>query len=431
MAVILAASLGCEGALDGPSFGDAALDVSPHDTGGPLDGPGPETPPGKLDGPQHDSGDAAKQPPDTGAPRDKALPDKALSDKTLPDKAPPDKAQPACPAGHKRVGGVCVPSCVTAGGDTCTSSATTLCLGLPQLTSHDCAICCKRPAYPSAGVFGFHVVTKWNTYAWDSILALAKSNPKVIIASQNPQAGVAYTSWARNIHPTQFATPTAMADAMHKAFVTNVNSPRVILIDELKSTTQPYIKAVADRMRTVYPQWKGRWGAYLVNGTAVSYPSLAAGIDALLMAGAIIVPEMYPHKSSYCKSGTSAGARDKWLGEFFRGSGGAFPQGRFHWLVQRRTYRKSASALPIVFGVTDSFVGGSGASVFIDRMFYVWVTRSGYPGTISLANGGPGAWKWDHPAMSNTSRDLAFAQSYQHYVVQGKKTSRLGQVKCP
>ena len=421
LTAIILASASCEGALIGAIPGDAARDGQPVgavDSAasdaldlGPRDGPALENPPGNPDGPRPDRGDAASPPPDRGAT--------------------PDKAPPPCPAGHKRINGVCVPSCGTAGGNTCTNHATTLCLGLPQLTSYDCPVCCKLPSYPPAAMFSFHIVTHWNPYAWDSILGLAKSNPRILIASQNPQAGVAYTSWARNIHPSQFATPTAMADAMHLTFVTNVNSPRIILIDELKTSTEAYIKAVADRMRTVYPQWKGRWGAYLVNGASISYPNLTAGIDALLVAGAFIVPEMYPHKSSYCSSGTSAGAQDKWLGEFFRGSGGAFPQGRFHWLVQRRTYRASTSHLPILFGVADSFVGGSGASVFIDRMFYVWVTRSGYPGTLSSANGGPGAWKWDYPAMSNTSRDLAFAQSYQHYVVQGLKTSRLGQVTCP
>jgi hypothetical protein len=59
------------------------------------------------------------------------------------------------------------------------------------------------------------------------------------------------------------------------------------------------------------------------------------------------------------------------------------------------------------------------------------VTRSGYPSIISLQNGGPGAWKWDGPYVSSTSRDLAFAQSFEHYVVQGKSSSRLGPVSCP
>jgi hypothetical protein len=85
----------------------------------------------------------------------------------------------------------------------------------------------------------------------------------------------------------------------------------------------------------------------------------------------------------------------------------------------------------VLFGVHDMYMDGEAPAVFLDRMFYVWVTRSGYPSVLDLAvGGGPGAWKWDQPYMSNTSRDLAFAESFDHYAVRGDRTSRLGQVQC-
>lgn len=342
-----------------------------------------------------------------------------------------DHGPQSCPAHHKRVGGTCLPSCGTAGGNTCTSSATTLCLGLPQLTSHDCQVCCARPSYPTIGPSGFHTITAAKLTTWDAILALSSSHAGQLIAAQNQPPGVSANRWAKNIHTSHYATPEAMADAMHLTFVKGGGAPLAMLIDEVKTSTEGYIKTVADRMRTVYPQWKGRWGAYLVNGTAVAYPNLATGIDALLQADAIIAVELYPYLTDYCSSGTTTAARDKWLGDFFHGSRGAFPQGRFHWLAQRRAAKGSASHLTVVFGVTDKFVGGSGAAKLIDRMFYVWITRSGYPSIISLQGGGPGAWKWDGPYVSSTSRDLAFAQSFEHYVVQGKISSRLGPVSCP
>ena len=65
-------------------------------------------------------------------------------------------------------------------------------------------------------------------------------------------------------------------------------------------------------------------------------------------------------------------------------------------------------------------------------MFYVWVTRTDHADLFTLADGypGPGAYKWDDPSMSNTSRDLAFEESYEHYVVTGDHTSMDGQVDC-
>lgn len=286
------------------------------------------------------------------------------------------------------------------------------------------------PSLPPMGPSGFHTVTAANLATWNSILTLSQSQSQTLIAAQNQPPGVPASKWVKNIHPSQYATPQAMADAMHLLFVTGTG-PVAILIDEVKTSTESYIVTVADRMRTVYPQWTGRWGAYLVNGTAIAYPNLAPAIDALLEADAIIAVEMYPYLADYCAGGATTVARDIWLGDFFHGSRGAFPQGRFHWLAQRRAAKSSASHLTVVFGITDKFVGGSGAAVFIDRMFYVWATRSNYPSTISLQNGGPGAWKWDGPAVGNTSRDLAFAESFQHYVVQGKTSSRLGPVACP
>ena len=68
--------------------------------------------------------------------------------------------------------------------------------------------------------------------------------------------------------------------------------------------------------------------------------------------------------------------------------------------------------------------------MFLDRIFYVLLTRSYHDWTMSLEHGGPGAYKWDSPAMSNTSRDVAFYDAYVHYVVNGKHSSRLGQVAC-
>ena len=98
-------------------------------------------------------------------------------------------------------------------------------------------------------------------------------------------------------------------------------------------------------MRDRYPQHAGRWGCYLVNGTNVGYPGLNPAIDALLDARAMIACELYAKQADYNAAGDTKGERDIWLGDFFRGSRGAFRQGRLHWLVQRRKSRGSRLAL--------------------------------------------------------------------------------------
>jgi hypothetical protein len=275
---------------------------------------------------------------------------------------------------------------------------------------------------------GHHIVHIDDVWAWDSILALADADLGPMITSQNKPPALAWERWARNIHTSWYATGEEMADAIDAILSPPGAAPMKVLIDELSSGSLAQVEACALRMAAVYPQWAGRWGAYVVNGTNVAYPGLNPAIDALLDADALIAVEMYPAQSAYCAAGAGAGDRDVWLGEWFRGTS---TQGRFHWLNERRTARGSSSQLSVLFGVTDTYMNGAAPAVFLDRMFYVWATRTGHRWAILQANGGPGAWKWDQPYMSNTSRDLAFAESFQHYSVAGLTTSRLGQVSCP
>ncbi len=276
---------------------------------------------------------------------------------------------------------------------------------------------------------GFHTVVRDEPYAWDSILALAQGGAGPIIASQNRPDSVPHTRWTRHIHDGHFPDGVALAEAIHQAF-SDVEPPLRVMIDELSSDSIGKVAQAAKHLRKNYPQYRGRWGAYVVYGTAVSYARLNPAIDALLDAGAAISVEMYPHQSAYCASGRTSAERDRWLAAYFRGGEGAFPQARFKWLAERRRVLGSDSHLSVLFGVTDRFADGRYPSVFIDRMFYVWANLSRHRGALLIENGGPGAWKWDLPFMSNTSRDLAFAESLRHYSIQGKLSSRLGAVRC-
>jgi hypothetical protein len=299
-----------------------------------------------------------------------------------------------------------------------------------------------RPSEPPLVPSSFQIVHKDFVTSWDSILPLAQANAYVLIASQNKPDSVTHAQWAQNItseygvdagNIVPFSSGEEMADFIHAQFQKGATAPRRIMIDELRSNTKDRVHGCAVAMATKYPQWRGRWGAYLVHGANVSYPGLntdpTPAIDALLDAGATLSAEMYPARSQYCAAGTTTAQRDEWLGAFFRGSKGAFPQGRFHWLSERKVARKSDSQLSLLFGVIDTYMTGSGPAVFLDRMFYIWRTKSGYPSVLLPGGGGVGAYKWHD--QSPSSRDLAFAQSFEHYVVQGQTTSLKGQVSCP
>lgn len=273
-----------------------------------------------------------------------------------------------------------------------------------------------------------------DTGYWDSIQEIVVNNAVPLIAAQNRPTTVSNTEWCQNISETWYSTGAEMADAIAGG-LGQPAPPAVIMIDELRGNSIGKVYDCANRMRTVYPQYEARWGAYIVNGYNVAYPNLnpssTPAIDELLRANAILACEFYAKRSDYCVSASSAAGRDQWLEDFFVGSQGSFPQGRFRWLVQRRNnVIGSASRLTAVFGVTDNFMDGSNPAIFLDRMFYVWVARTGYRGTLLADNGGAGSWKWDSQAVGTTGRDLAFRDSWNHYCLNGSTSSRLGQVPC-
>lgn len=259
----------------------------------------------------------------------------------------------------------------------------------------------------------FNIISADSPYHWDALLAL----PAGYIAAQNPPPGVPNERWAQNISVEWYGNGDIMADAI----AGGLNAGRaVIMIDELRSESITKVDSCARAMRSRYPQHAGRWGCYLVTGTNVAYPGLQPAIDSLLDARAMIACEMYAKQSEYNAAGDTKAERDTWLGDYFRGSRGEFQnQGRIHWLAERRKGRGSDSHLSVLFGVTDKYVSDYS---FLDRMFYVFVNKSGYRGLLLADNGGAGAWKWDAPELSSSSRDVRFATSWDWYCRQGKTT---------
>lgn len=259
----------------------------------------------------------------------------------------------------------------------------------------------------------YNIISADSQYHWDALISL----PAGYIAAQNPPPGIPNERWAQNISVDWYGNGAAMAEAIAGG-LNPPNNRAVVMIDELRSASISKVADCAFHMRTYYPQWAGRWGCYLVTGTNVAYPGLQPAIDELLDARARISCEMYAKQSEYNAAGDTKGERDTWLGDYFRGSRGAFQnQGRLHWLAERRKSRSSDSHLSVMFGVTDKYVSDY---TFLDRMFYVFVNRSGYRGLALASNGGIGSWKWDSPELSSSARDVRFATSWDWYCRQGQ-----------
>lgn len=289
------------------------------------------------------------------------------------------------------------------------------------------------PPLPPIRPNGFHTVVIADTDRWNDIRAMADAGDGTMLVSDNKPADLPFDRWTRRISASREDTGEALAALLDAELSNPAGAPIKVVVDELRDEYRAKLLAMTREMAARYPQWRGRWGVYLVNGPAVHYANYTEEIDALLSAGAMILAEMYPQATDYCRAGDRVIDRDLWLARFFRGDDTI---ARLHWLLNRRDHLVSDSHISVVFGVIDRFLEPATPAVFLDRMFYVFMTRSDHPELLSIANGGPGAWKWQAPAdgndnVGNSSRDLAFREAVEHYIVAGNRDSRLGQVDCP
>lgn len=310
----------------------------------------------------------------------------------------------------------------------------------------------------------------------DSAKQLVLDNANTFIASQNrpadkvidtgakPFADLPDTKWAKIDRTGYAATGAELADRVHGFLnpAPGTPVPGKVMVDELSGTTIQKIYDFAVRMGSTYSGDVGKWGVFLSASPGVSFdtlnPQATPAIDAVLDAAGTIACEFYYRQretrpehagTGYCQRGTTPTARDTWLGDNMRGERGAsLGLKRFHWLAQRKVSRTppSGSVLTVMFGVTDKnapndnppppppyidYLNGTDTAVFLDRLFLVWVTRSGYRSFLLAANGGAGAYKWDAATVSNTSRDLAFLQAWNRYCRDGLITTLKPEVTCP
>ncbi len=331
--------------------------------------------------------------------------------------------------------GACLPTCGGAGGNTCTDASTTLCMDLPLIESSDCAVCCARRPLPPVGPNSYHIIVRADTDRWDGIAGLMDRG--AILCSENRPESIPPERWCRKISG-DYDSADGIVDTIHRAFQVDPEQPAKVMIDEIEDASQDKLRVVAETLRDQYPQYMGLWGAFIMNESPTCSPCYGtkeAAINAFLSANAILAAEMYMGRGAYCNCGgtcegaTSYGTRDVWLAAYFAGD--LVNQKKFAWLVQRRGDMGSSSQLSVVFGVTDSMVGTSDAYIFIDRLFYVWVRRSGFPSILSWENGGAGAYKWEAATVSSANRDNLFADSFNYYCFGGTDSRFPDPTFCP
>lgn len=237
--------------------------------------------------------------------------------------------------------------------------------------------------------------------------------------------------WCKSLSVRTAASGAALANAVA---VEIWGGRDRVMVDEVN--TDPVFNARMKDCADILgsnPTFWGRWGAYVIRAGSVSVlQDCQPALDACLRASASIVYEAYVKHSTYCNQHTTnPGMRDQWLGNYFKD--------RMDYIVARRS-AVSYPGWPLsyihpVFGVTD-FVNPPGLAdiammnctnpnVFLDRMFYVWRTRSGYPGSINHGFGGVGSWKWEHPMVGTSSRDDFFRDSWNWYCRDGNSGSRM------
>jgi hypothetical protein len=220
-------------------------------------------------------------------------------------------------------------------------------------------------------------------------------------------------------------TPQALADAVTGALDDNVGI--FVAINEISVSSGATVAAAAN---IIGPGRANQWGAYVVYRSAANgpnFPEHAAAIDAVFANNGRLFPQLYVRYSDYWINGNTDSERDAWMNAtFFNGPG------KFNWVVQRKcqAHPISQSLIHPVFSASDTLLVSADETKnarFLDRVFYVFASMSGYQPYIMWYNdGGPASYLWQQSGdwgekFSNT-RDYTFAVLWQRYVGTGATT---------
>ena len=270
---------------------------------------------------------------------------------------------------------------------------------------------------------------------WPALATLIRDEPATRWVSETPPP-VGLDRWALRLGVEDFADGEALGRRI-AALLDGRGShpaPAHVIVDELRGGAGTTMDRIADCAAWLRRERSdldgGRWAIYLAHQDVAPFDALAPALDHVLAAGATIAVEMYANHSAYCDNGESPEERDEWLADFFVGGRGSSPRPGFAWLEERRREIGSRSLLTAVFGVTDVYLDGPAPAEFLDRMFLVWATRTGFPRVISAANGGAGSYKWQRAHLDARLGDQTFTAAWYHYCGAGRTTPLAGPVPC-
>lgn len=270
---------------------------------------------------------------------------------------------------------------------------------------------------------------------WPALAALIRANPATRWVSTTPPP-VGPERWALRLGVEDFANGESLGERIAAVLAGADGGPRpaTVIVDELRGGANSTLERVAECATWLHRERPaldgGRWAIYLAHQNIAAFDTLLRALDPALAAGATIAVEMYATEGAYCAAGGDVDARDRWLADFFLGGRGSSPGAGFAWLAERRRLLGSRSRLAVVFGVTDTYLDGRDPFGFLDRMFFVWMSRTGFPGVLAAANGGAGSYKWQRDHVDATTRDQRFADAWEHYCRRGEVSSLAGGVAC-
>jgi hypothetical protein len=284
-------------------------------------------------------------------------------------------------------------------------------------------------AFSTSALANVHWIHPGYPDRWDSIwsgIVSPYAGARLGGTSTTPPSGVSSGKYALIINASHYTVASDLANAVTSALA---DPSAEVVINEIGSGQDALITSAAGLIGPGYPN---RWGAFITYGSAATgqfYPNFTTPIDAVYANNGSLMPELYPRYSNYWSSATTDAARDTWLNtNFFNGSG------KLNWLLARRTqvHPGSQSRVHPIFSASDTLMSSSVDSRnarFVDRVFYVYVTQSGFRSLFLQSNdGGAGSYKWDGTAgdvwsqQTLNSRDNWFANLWVRYAVTGATT---------
>lgn len=272
---------------------------------------------------------------------------------------------------------------------------------------------------------------QWNSLATDMILTPG-STTRIGGTAATPPDGVADAKYARILNATSYATSADLAWAVINILDANPNA--FVAINEIGETvTNNMIADAASQIYNAAPlnnksKYNNRWGVFLSYRSGAIGPDYsniihATAIEAVYNANGRLLPEVYPRYSVYwtCNNAatpcTTDAARDNWLNAtFFTGPG------KISWLASART-TGSVSIINPIFGIGNTYLNSTNETSnlrFMDRVFYVFMTKFPYPGLAKAANGGIGSYLWSgtdnvQGQGTVTTRDQTFSLLWKRY----------------